>query len=288
MVTIVGFLIVVGSVLGGFMMAGGHVGALIHPSEIITIGGAALGALVVMSPLSVLKNLVKGIISTFTGDKYGKQAYAELFSLLYEIFRKARKDGLLAMEIHLSNPHESAIFQRYPRIVKNHHVTDFIKGALGPFIDGSVTPGQLRGLLDVEIHAVEEEHHAPTGVLSKTADALPGFGIVAAVLGIVITMEHINGPVEEIGHKVGAALVGTFLGILMSYGFIAPLVGKLEMMGVAESCFFRTIAAAVLAFVESMPPKFAIEVARRGIPSDVRPSDSEMEKMFKEAEQHNE
>jgi len=287
MLTIIGFVIVVGSVLGGFSMAGGHVEALIHPSEIVTIGGSALGALVVMSPLSVLKSLIKGIIITFLGDKFSKAAYIELFSLMYEIFRKARMDGLLAIESHLANPHDSSIFQRYPRISRNHHVTDFIKGSLGPFLDGSVTPQQLRSLLDVEIRSMEEEHHAPLGVLSKTADGLPGFGIVAAVLGIVITMEHIDGPVEEIGHKVGAALVGTFLGILLSYGFIAPLVAKLEIMAGKESSFFRAIAAGVLAFVEGMPPRFAIEVARRGVAHDMRPAEAEMEKLFKDAEQLN-
>lgn len=287
MLTIVGFIVVVGSVLGGFTMAGGHVGALIHPSEIVTIGGAALGAMIVMSPMHVLKDLMRGVIGTFKGNPFGPSAYEELFKLLYQLFRKARRDGLLAIEPHISNPHDSAIFNRYPSVSHNHHSTEFVKGAFGPIIDGSVNAGQMEMLLDVEIKSAEEAHHVPTSILSKTADGLPGFGIVAAVLGIVVTMGHIGGPVEEIGHKVGAALVGTFLGILMSYGFIAPLVVKLELMGINEACYFKTIALAVTSFMNDMPPKVAIEAARRGCPPDVRPSAERLEELLKEVDTFN-
>lgn len=287
MVTIVGFIVVLGSVLGGFTMAGGHVGALIHPSEIVTIGGAALGAMIVMSPMHVLKDLMRGIIGTFKGNPFSTNAYEELFKLLYQLFRKARRDGLLAIEPHISNPHESAIFNRYPTISHNHHSTEFVKGAIGPIIDGSVNAQQMEMLLNVEIASAETAHHVPTSVLSKTADGLPGFGIVAAVLGIVVTMGHIGGPVEEIGHSVGAALVGTFLGILASYGFIAPLVTKLELNGVNESNYFKTIALAVTSFMNDMPPKVAIEAARRGTPPDVRPSAERLEEMLKEVDGYN-
>lgn len=287
MLTIVGFIVVLGSVLGGFTMAGGHVGALIHPSEIVTIGGAALGAMIVMSPMHVLKDLMHGIIGTFKGNPFSTTAYEELFKLLYQLFRKARRDGLLAIEPHISNPHDSAIFNRYPTISHNHHSTEFVKGAIGPIIDGSVNAQQMEMLLNVEIASAEIAHHVPTSVLSKTADGLPGFGIVAAVLGIVVTMGHIGGPVEEIGHSVGAALVGTFLGILASYGFIAPLVTKLELNGVNESNYFKTIALAVTSFMNDMPPKVAIEAARRGTPPDVRPSAERLEEMLKEVDGYN-
>ncbi len=287
MLTIVGFIVVMGSVLGGFTMAGGHVGALIHPSEIVTIGGAALGAMIVMSPMHVLKDLMHGIIGTFKGNPFSTNAYEELFKLLYQLFRKARRDGLLAIEPHISNPHESSIFNRYPTISHNHHSTEFVKGAIGPIIDGSVNAQQMEMLLNVEIKSAEIAHHVPTSVLSKTADGLPGFGIVAAVLGIVVTMGHIGGPVEEIGHSVGAALVGTFLGILASYGFIAPLVTKLELNGVNESNYFKTIALAVTSFMNDMPPKVAIEAARRGTPPDVRPSAERLEEMLKEVDGYN-
>ena len=223
MLVIVGCLIVIGSVLGGFTIAGGHIHALIHPSELLTIGGAALGALIIMSPMKVLKDLIHGILMTLKGSPFNKAAYEELLKLMYHLLRVARRDGMLALEAHLRDPHASDIFQRYPRIANNHHASTFICGMLTPLMDGSISPERLAELAAVELRAMEDEHHAPLNVLSKTADGLPGFGIVAAVLGIVITMGAIDGPVEEIGHKVGAALVGTFLGILMSYGFLAPL-----------------------------------------------------------------
>jgi chemotaxis protein MotA len=281
MLVIVGWIVVVASVLGGFTIAGGHIHALIHPSELLTIGGSALGALIVMSPGKVLKDLVSGVLQSLKGSPYTKKSYEELFQALYELFRLARRDGVLVLESHLTAPHESPIFGKYPSVVKNHHVTSFICGALLPVIDGSVSPQQLPALMEAEFKTMEEEHHAPLGVLTKTADGLPGFGIVAAVLGIVITMGAIDGPVEEIGHKVGAALVGTFLGILMSYGFIAPLAVKMEFNCIAEMAYFRAIGKALQEYVNDLPPKVAIELARRGLSSDVRPTQENLEAMFK-------
>ena len=271
MVVIVGCIVVTGAVIAGFVLSGGAVGALIHPTELLTIGGAALAALIISSPTKVLKDLARGILSTLKGAPYSKQTYAELFKLLYDLLRLARREGLIALESHVANPHDSSIFSKYPLIVNNHHVSSFICGALSPVIEGTATPAQLASLLETEIHTIEEEHHAPLAALCKTADAMPGFGIVAAVLGIVITMGAIDGPVEEIGHKVGAALVGTFLGILLSYGFLAPLAGRMDSLGIAELSFFRTIAKIVLGFVNDVPPKVAIDQARRGVASDVRP-----------------
>jgi chemotaxis protein MotA len=284
MVVIIGFIIVTGCVLGGFVLSGGQVGALIHPAEILTIAGASIGALVVMSPVKVLKDLMKGILLSLKGTPFNKGAYEELFKAMYELFRLARRSGFLSLEPHLANPHDSAIFQKYPKVAGNHHVMDFIVGLLTPIMDGSVSPQKLPELIDAELKAMEEEHHAPIGVLTKTADALPGFGIVAAVLGIVITMGAIDGPVEEIGHKVGAALVGTFLGILLSYGFFAPMATKLEFMGISEMAYFKAIAAIVTGFVNDLPPKVAIELARRGLSSEMRPSAEELDAMLKAAE----
>jgi chemotaxis protein MotA len=281
MLVIIGFIIVIGCVLGGFTMAGGHVGALIHLSEIVTIGGASLGALIVMSPKKVLIDLAKGVLQSIKGSPFSRRAYEELFSAMYELARLARRDGMLALEAHLSDPHHSSIFSKYPTLARNHHAVQFICGGLGPLMDGSVTAEQLPALLNVELRTLEEEHHGPVGVLSKTADALPGFGIVAAVLGIVVTMGAIDGPVEEIGHKVGAALVGTFLGILLSYGFFAPLVVKMEFIGQAEATYFRTLAAIIQGFADQTPPKLTIEMARRGLPTDIRPTQQETEAMLK-------
>lgn len=284
MFVIIGGVVVIACVLAGFTLSGGAVGALIHPYEVLTIGGAALGALIIMSPVKVLKDLMKGILGTLKGAPYGRAAYDELFKTLYDFLRVARRDGLIALEPHLSDPHESSIFKKYSLIGNNHHVTEFICGALTPLVEGSANAAQLEKLLAVDLKTLEEEHHAPLSALQKTTDALPGFGIVAAVLGIVITMGAIDGPVEEIGHKVGAALVGTFLGILAAYGFFGPLLGRMESMGEAEFAFFRTIKSVVVAFANEVPPKVAIDQARRGVQSDLRPTRAELDQMFKDVE----
>lgn len=283
MIVIVGCIVVMGSVLVGFVWSGGHVMALVHPAEIVTIGGASLGALVIMSTKAIMRDLVKGIVQSLKGSPYDRVAYRELFKMMYELMQIARRDGLLGLETHLMQPDNSNVFSKYTRLSNDHHLMEFICGAMVPMLEGTTKPDQLAALMDAELRAVEEEHHAPIAVLAKTADALPGFGIVAAVLGIVITMGHIDGPVHEIGHKVGAALVGTFLGILLSYGFVAPMVGRLELQSSAEMNFFRTASVIIEAFVNDMHPKVAIDLARRGVASDMRPNRDELETLFKEA-----
>jgi len=282
MLVIVGALVVIGSVLGGFAMAGGEFHSLVHPSEIVTIVGSGLGALIIMSPIKVIKDLIKGILAVLKGAPFSKKAYEELFKAMYEMLKLARMNGLLALEPHLSNPHESSIFSKYPSLMKNHHAEAFICGTLAMVVDGTVTPEQLPEMLAVELKAMEDEHHAPLDVLGKTADGMPGFGIVAAVLGIVITMGSIDGPVEVIGHKVGAALVGTFLGILLSYGFIAPIVVNMEFYAKAELAYFKTIATIVMGFTGKSSPKVVLEQARRGVPADVRPDQAAMEAALRE------
>ncbi len=191
---------------------------------------------------------------------------------------------MLALEPHISKPEESSIFGKYPRIVHNHHLLHFICGGMGPLIDATVKPEQMAELLESELKVMAEEHHAPMTALTKMADALPGFGIVAAVLGIVVTMAHIDGPPGEIGERVGAALVGTFLGILLSYGFAAPLATRMEFLGETESAFFRTMAAIIVGFANNLPPKVAIEMARRGVTREFRAERNELDEWFKEAE----
>jgi chemotaxis protein MotA len=284
MIVIVGAIVVIGAVLGGFTMAGGHIGALIHPSELVTIGGASLGGLIVSSPKKVLIDLMKGLLASIKGSPYNKKAYEDAFKCLYDLLRLARRDGMLALEPHISKPEESNIFAKYPRVAHDHHLLHFICGGMGPLVDATVKPEQMAELLEAELKVMHEEHHAPMTALSKMADALPGFGIVAAVLGIVVTMAHIDGPPGEIGERVGAALVGTFLGILMSYGFAAPLATRMEFLAEGESAFFRTMASIIVGFANNLPPRVAIEMARRGITREFRPERDELDEWFKEAE----
>ncbi|QJW94374.1 flagellar motor stator protein MotA [Frigoriglobus tundricola] len=280
MVVIGGSLMVLISVLVGFSMAGGKIGALIHLSEFVTIGGATLGALIIMAPVKVIKDLIRGIMQTLKGSAYGKATCTELFKLLYGLARLVRQEGLLALDTHVTKPHESALFQQYPKVSKNHHASHFLCDALAMIIDGTVESGQLNEWLEQEIKVVEREHHAATGALAKTADGLPGFGIVAAVLGIVVTMASIGGPVDEIGYKVGAALVGTFLGILMAYGFFAPLAARMEALGEQELQFFRALAVGVVAINDGVSPKDVVVRARRIVGTDCRPSQAELKDMF--------
>lgn len=281
MLVIIGALVVTFSVIGGFMMAGGHVGALVQPSEFVVILGAALGALIIMAPKKVLLDMVGQIKGTLKGSPYNKAAYEELLKALYELFMLGRRNGMIALEEHVLKPEESSIFTKYPKFLADHHAVEFLCGALRPVIDGKVKPDQLKALLEIEMDAAEEEHHQPVSVLTKTSDAMPGFGIVAAVLGIVVTMASIGGPVSEIGHHVAAALVGTFLGILVSYGYISPLVVNIELTGAAHMAYTRCLASAVVGFANGMAPLMAVEVARRGLSSDVKPTSDQLEEMLK-------
>jgi chemotaxis protein MotA len=281
MIIIIGAIVVTVCVLGGFMMGGGQLGALWHINELIIIGGGAFGGLIIMSPRKVLMDIIKGLMICLKGAPYNRAAYDELLKVLYELFLLGRRNGMIALEEHVMDPKNSAIFKKYPAFFGNKHAIEFLCGSLRPIIDGKIKPDQLRLLLDVEIERLETEHHAPVNVLTKTADAMPGFGIVAAVLGIVITMASISGPIEMIGEHVAAALVGTFLGILLSYGYMNPLAMNLEFVGAAELDFTRCIAACVIGFAGGMAPVTAVELGRRGLSSELRPSADEMEQMFK-------
>lgn len=283
MAVIGGCIFVTVAVLVGFMMAGGHIHSLIHPSELVTIGGASLGAMFVMAPGKVMKDLIAAIIGVIKGSPYNRQTYLELFEVLYSLTKTIRRDGALALEAIISDPHHSPLFEKYPRIGKNHHATEFLCTALAMIVDGKASPEKLDAAFTAEIEVIEREHHAAIAVLSKTADGLPGFGIVAAVLGIVVTMGAIDGPASEVGHKVGAALVGTFLGILLSYGFIAPMAGRMEFLGASETIFFKTIAAAVISISQGDGPREVVANARRVVGTDCRPTHKELAELGKEA-----
>ena len=281
MIIVIGFIVVSLCVFGGFAIGGGHMAVLVHPNELLIIGGGALGALIIMSPRKVLMDIVKGMVSCLKGAPHNRDAYENLLSVLYELFMLGRRSGMIALEEHVLEPKNSSIFKKYPKFLANHHAVEFLCGSLRPIIDGKIKPDQLRLLLDAEISQLEVEHHAPVNVLTRTADSMPGFGIVAAVLGIIVTMASISGPVEEIGNEVAAALVGTFLGILIAYGFLAPLALNLEFIGTAELDFTRCIAACVTAFANGMAPVTAVELGRRGMSSELRPTADELEAMFK-------
>ncbi|HEY5083500.1 MAG TPA: MotA/TolQ/ExbB proton channel family protein, partial [Rhizomicrobium sp.] len=251
----------------------------------IIIVGAAFGALVLMSPKKVLMDLLRQLIGTLKGSPYNRASYDDLFKALYELFMLGRRGGMVALEEHVMTPEASSIFSRYPSFQKNHHAMDFLCNGLRPIIDGKIKPDHLKLLLEIELDAMEDEHERPVGVLVRAADAMPGFGIVAAVLGIVITMASISGPIEKIGEKVASALVGTFLGIFISYGFMNPLAVNMEFINLAEITYIRCIAASVISFASGMSPIMAVEIARRGLPSDVKPSADGLEAMLKSLNQ---
>jgi chemotaxis protein MotA len=281
MIIIIGTLVVVFCVFGGFVIGGGHLMVLIHPNELLIIGGGALGALLIMSPIKVLKEIVGGMTLCLKGAPHSRAAYEELLKVLYELFMLGRRSGMIALEEHVLEPQKSSIFKKHPDFLKNTHAVEFLCGSLRPIIDGKIKPDQLRLLLDAELDQLEIEHHAPVDVLTRTADAMPGFGIVAAVLGIIITMASISGPVEEIGVEVAAALVGTFLGILLAYGFLSPLALNLQFIKAAELDYTKCIAACVTGFAGGMAPITAVELGRRGLSSELRPSADEMETLLK-------
>ena len=283
MLVIIGSVIVMVSVMGGFMIAGGHPAVLLQWSEFIIILGSAFGSMITMAPMKVHKDLIAQIVGCLKGSPYNKAAYEDMFKALYEMFMLGRRNGMVSLEPHIGEPSTSSIFTKYTSFSNDHHAVALLTGALRPLIDGKVKPDHIGLLMETEINAMEKEHHKPIDVLSKTSDAMPGFGIVAAVLGIVITMGAINGPVEEIGHHVAAALVGTFLGILVSYGFLAPLAAAMIFNGDAEIGYYRTLAKAVASFATGTAPMMALEMARRGLPGDVKPSADELEAMLKAA-----
>jgi chemotaxis protein MotA len=281
MIIVIGIVVVVLSVFGGFVWGGGRIFWLMHPNELLIIGGGAMGAMVIMSPLKVLMDLVRGIVLSLKGTPHNRTAYEELLKVLYELFLLGRRNGMIALEEHVFDPGKSSVFEKYPLFAANTKAVEFLCSSLRPIIDGKIKPDQLRLLLDAEIERRETDQQAPINVLTKVGDSMPGFGIVAAVLGIVITMASINGPVEQIGEHVAAALVGTFLGILLSYGFVNPLAMNLDFIGAADLDFTRCIAACVMGFATGMAPITAVELGRRGLSSELRPSADELEEMLK-------
>jgi len=274
----IGFLGVLGAVVGGYIMAHGNLSVLFQPAEIIIIFGAATGALVISSPKHVLIGVIKGAIKTITGGGgYSKKDYMEALLLITEIFAKIRKEGLISIEQDVEEPQNSPIFSKYPKFMKNHHALGLLTDTLRTVMTTTVSPYELESILDSELETLHETESAPAKNLINIAESLPGLGIVAAVLGVVITMGKIKEPPDVLGHSIGAALVGTFLGVLMCYGFVGPLARRLEASVNEEKEYLQVIKAALVSFVGGAAPQIAVEFARRGIPPHLRPSFHELE-----------
>lgn len=281
MLIIVGAIVVVVCVILGYVGAGGALIALWHPLEILIICGAAFGAFLAANPMHVVKKSVGGLVGILKGTPYNQAAYLELLSLMFDIFSKARKEGMMAIEGDVEEPEESEIFKNYPSVLGNHHAMEFITDYLRLVVGGNMNPMELENLMEIELESHHHEAETGSGAITAISDGLPGFGIVAAVLGIVNTMASLGGPVEEIGAKVGAALVGTFLGILFAYGFVGPWATAMGHMNSSEGKYFECIKVCIMAQVNGYAPQIAIEFGRKSLYSIDRPSFSELEEHVK-------
>lgn len=281
MLSIIGIVIVMGAVFGGYLMEHGEMAVLMQPAEFLIIWGAALGTFVIATPLPVMIRTLKGFGKVLQLGKYDKKRYLDTLKLFNELFQTARKQGMMRLEADVEDPKKSDIFKRYPAFLKDHHAQQFVCDTLRMAISGGIPPFDLDQMIEADLDVHHEYNHQQINSLMTVADALPGLGIVAAVLGIVITMSSLGGPPEELGHKVAAALVGTFLGILSCYGFLAPLAGAMSAFDDAETAYYRVLKAGMIAFVKGHPPIMAMEFARRSIPHGERPTFQEMEKKCK-------
>ena len=281
MILILGYIIVLGSTLGGFMMAGGKLGLLFPISEYVIIIGISIGLMVIASPVTLLKNIVKKIKIAFRSQAVPTSDYTDLLKLLYELFSKARRGGLIAIEDDVMSPKESPILSKYPSFINDHERLEFLTNSLKPVIDGRLKPEQLGGLLHADFEAKEEDAVQPIHILNLVGDSLPGIGIVAAVMGIINTMAAIAMGPEKVGQKVAAALVGTFLGVLGAYGFINPLAARIKLNNVYELQYYAVIMKGVLGFTGGMAPIMAIEAARRAIDPAFQPTAEAVEEMVK-------
>ena len=272
MFSIIGIVLVFAAVVGGYLMEKGNIHVLMQPAELLIIGGAAIGTLLVANPMHILKDIASRITGVLKGSKFTKQRYLDSLKMMFDLFNKARKEGLVALESDIEEPTKSPIISKYKDFVADHHARDFVCDTMRMAITGGVDPFDVDQMmeLDMDVH-----HHGatqPVAALSTVADALPGLGIVAAVLGVVVTMGALGGPPEEIGHKVAAALVGTFLGILLCYGVVGPLASNMAKLADDEHDYYHVLRVLMLAFMKGTSPILALEMGRRAVPTHVRPS----------------
>ena len=282
MIALFGSVVVVLSVIIGFKMAGGNLLLLWHPSEIVIIMGAALGAFITSNSIKVVKAAFANALGLIKPARYGRESYVNLLKLIFDLLVKSRKEGLLAIENDIEDPSKSAVFSKYPDILADHHMMEFITDCLRLMVGGNLDPNELETLLEFELETHHNEAHAPAHAVQVVADALPGFGIVAAVLGIINTMAAVgDSSTAELGAKVGAALVGTFLGILVAYGFVGPIAAAMKARATEEGKAFEVVKMALVASVRGYPPQVAVEFARKLLFSDVRPTFADLEGLLK-------
>jgi chemotaxis protein MotA len=278
MFVIIGILLVFGAVIGGFLMEHGNIRVLLQPAELLIIGGAASGTILIANPLHILKKIMGGLVATLKGSRFTKERYLESLKMMYEFLNKARKEGLVGIEGDVEEPSKSAIFSKYSKFLNDHHIRDFVCDTMRTAITGGVEPFDFDQMMEIDMEVHHQQTSKPISALSTTADSLPGLGIVAAVLGVVITMGALGGPPEEIGQKVAAALVGTFLGILLCYGLVGPLAANMAAAADDEHAHLLVLRILMASFSKGMAPIIAVEMARRAIPGHVRPGFLEVEK----------
>ncbi|MDP1929725.1 MAG: flagellar motor stator protein MotA [Thiobacillus sp.] len=283
MLVIVGYIVVVLSVFGGFALAGGHLAALFQPLELLMIGGGAGGAFLVGNNGKAIKSTLKALPTIFKGSKYSKALYMDMLALLYEMLTKIRKEGLMSVESDVDSPENSPLFTKYPTIMADHHIVEFLTDYLRLMVSGSMNAFEIENLMDNEIETHHHEGEMPVHVVAKLGDGLPAFGIVAAVMGVVHTMESVHLPPAELGILIAHALVGTFLGILLAYGFVGPLSGLLEQKLHESTKMFQCVKVTLLASINGYAPAIAVEFGRKVLFSTERPSFSELEEHVKGA-----
>lgn len=281
MLAMVGMGVVVIAVLGGYLIEGGSFWVLMQVAEFMIIGGAAAGALLISAPPKLLKKILHKVLASFKGSKLGKETYLQLLKMMFELFQTGQKEGVLALESHIEHPDKSSIFSKYPEFLKDNYLLSFLTDTVRLVLIGGISPHEIEAIMDTDIETSHQQGTKPGMILQKIGDSMPGLGIVAAVLGIVITMQAIGGPAEEVGRKVAAALVGTFLGVLISYGFIQPLATNLDLTHEEEARMLEVVKAGLTAFAKGFNPIVAVEFGRRSIFDDHRPTFQEMEEAVK-------
>lgn len=281
---LIGYLVILGCVFGGFVLSGGHLAAIVQPIEFMIIGGAAVGSLIVGNNPSVIKSICRALPGLFRSQKSAKLVYMDLLGLLYDLLNKARQEGIISLESDIDDPATGPIFNKYPRILAEHHIVEFICDYFRLIITSNLQPFQLEALMDSEIETYHKEEQMPINAITKLADAMPAFGIVAAVLGVVHTMESISLPPAQLGVLIAQALVGTFLGILLGYGFIGPLATLLEQRGNENLLMMNCIKVTILASIHNNPPIVATEFGRKVLLSEARPSFEQFNQKIKQPE----